>query len=158
MAERTPGQDLADLRALNARFIHNFVTNDVPRHDAITHPRFLCIGSRGQRQNRADYLRAWATGFHPDVIIYWDLRDEDIALHGDVALVRATNKWVRVADGNAVTGMTSYTDTYVREGGRWLCIQAQLTGVAMDHWPSDDTIITTYLRGALQPGGRPVPM
>ena len=86
MAERTPGQDLADLRALNARFIHNFVTNDVPRHAAITHPRFLCIGSRGQRQNRADYLRAWATGFHPDVIIYWDLRDEDIALHGDVVV------------------------------------------------------------------------
>ena len=30
------------------------------------------------------------------------MRDEDIALHGDVALVRATNKWVRVTDGNAV--------------------------------------------------------
>ena len=25
----------AELRALNARFIHNFITNDVPSHDAI---------------------------------------------------------------------------------------------------------------------------
>jgi hypothetical protein len=60
------------------------------------------------------------------------VRDEDIALFGDVALVRSTNKWVRVIDGNAVTGMTTYTDTYIHEGGRWLCIQAQLTAVAME--------------------------
>ena len=70
---------------------------------------------------------------------------------GDVALVRATNKYVRVIDGNAVTGMTAYTDTYIHEGGRWLCIQAQLTAVAMEHWPGDDTIIDTWLRGVLQP-------
>ena len=27
----------AELRALNARFINNFITNDVPGHDAILH-------------------------------------------------------------------------------------------------------------------------
>ena len=151
MHSRTPEQDLADLRALHARFIRNFVNNDVPSHSAIPHPRFLCISPRGERQDRADYLRDWAHGFDPDVIIYWDVRDEDIALFGDVALVRATNKYVRVIDGNAVTGMTAYTDTYIHEGGRWLCIQAQLTAVAMEHWPGDDTIIDTWLRGVLQP-------
>ena len=31
------------LRALNAKFIHNFVTCDVPAHDAILHARFTCI-------------------------------------------------------------------------------------------------------------------
>ena len=146
-------QDLKELRALNARFIHNFVTNDVPSHDAITHPRFMCISSQGARQNRADYLREWATGFSPQVIVYWDLRDEDIAVYGDVALVRATNKWVRVLDGKEVTGMTSYTDTYLREGGRWLCIQAQLTGVAPAHYPNDDTIVVRYIKGQLQARG-----
>jgi hypothetical protein len=29
--------DLAQLKKLNATFIHNFVTNNVPSHDAIIH-------------------------------------------------------------------------------------------------------------------------
>lgn len=140
----------AELKQLNARFIHNFVTNDVPSHDAILHPEFLCISSKGQRVGRADYLRAWATGFDPEVYLYWDLRDECITRLGDVALVRATNKYTLRQDGRETTGMTAYTDTYIRENGRWLCLQAQLTHVAPGHFPGDDTIISVYLRGHLQ--------
>ena len=125
-----PDHDLEELRALNARFIHNFVTNDVPSHDAITHQRFLCISTNGARVDRATYLHQWATGFDPEVIVYWDVRDEKIDVYGDCALVRATNKHTRHVDGKDVTGMTSYTDTYVREQGRWLCVQAQLTTVS----------------------------
>lgn len=142
---------LAELRRLNATFIHNFVTNDVPSHDAIIHDRFTCISANGARSNRVDYLKAWATGFDPDVIIYWDYRDERIILFGDVALVGSTNRWVRVRDGVEVVGMTSYTDTYLREGGAWRCIQAQLTGVQPEHYPPDSTIVRSYIRGVLQP-------
>lgn len=150
----TPEEDdLQDLRALNARFIQNFVSNDVPSHEAITHPRFVCIGSSGAREQRAAYLHDWATGFDPEVILYWDVRDESIALFGDVALVRSTNKYVRRIGGKEVTGMTTYTDTYLRENGRWLCIQAQLTAVAPEHWPGDETIVNRYVRGQLQPRG-----
>src|SRR6185295_4992619 len=67
---------LARLKQLNARFIHNFVTNDVASHAAITHENFLHMTVRGGRQNRADYLKAWASGFDPEVIVYWDYRDE----------------------------------------------------------------------------------
>jgi len=42
------------LRALNARFIHNFVTNDVASHDAILHPRFINIWPTGQRWGPCD--------------------------------------------------------------------------------------------------------
>lgn len=146
-----PESELAALRALNARFIHNFVTNDVASHDAMLHPRFLCIGSSGARRERAEYLRAWATGFDATTLVHWDTRDERIDVFGDVALVRATNKHIHLVDGAEVTGMTAYTDTYLREQGRWLCIQAQLTTVAPAHWPGDDTVISTYLRGRLQP-------
>lgn len=143
-------QDLNELRALNARFIHNFVTNDVPSHDAITHPRFLCVTTTGARQERAPYLLEWATGFDPEVIVYWDVRDERIDVFGDVALVRATNKYVRRIGGQDVTGMTTYTDTYLREDGRWRCVQAQLTAVAPENHPGDETIVSQYLRGVLQ--------
>jgi ketosteroid isomerase-like protein len=146
-----PDRDLEALRALNARFIHNFVTNDVASHDAITHPRFVYLSSAGAKVDRATYLRDWASGFDPQVLPYWDLRDEHIEVFGDCALVRATNKHVRRVDGVEVTGMTLYTDTYVREGGRWLCVQAQLTEVKPAHYPPDGTIVCRYLDGVRQP-------
>lgn len=139
-----------DLRALNARFIHNFITNDVASHDAILHPDFVYMGSNGSRADRATYLARWATGFDPDVITYWDVRDEFITVIGNVALVRATNKHTERRDNAETTGMTCYTDAYVLEHGRWLCIQAQLTAIAPEHWPADDTIISTYIHGKRQ--------
>ena len=147
----TAEQDLAALRALNARFIHNWVMRDVASHDAITHPRFICLGSSGAYTLKPAYLRYWATGFDPAVTIYWDVRDERIDVFGDVALVRATNKHIDLQNGAEVVGMTAYTDTYLRENGRWLCIQAQLTPVAEANWPGDETIVSWYVRGIKQP-------
>mgnify|MGYP003485635703 CR=1 FL=1 len=126
-------QDLADLIALNARFIHNFITCDVAGLSEIIHPRFICLSTNGSKQERGPYLQDWATDFDPDVIPYWDTRDERIDLFGDVALVRATNKYTRHIEGHDHVGMTTYTDTYIRENGRGLCIQAQLTNVAPEH-------------------------
>jgi hypothetical protein len=146
----SPQTDIETLRALNKRFIHNFVTNDVPSHDAILHPSFRTIDTLGGHMDRASYLEEWATGFDPDVILYWDMRDERITLIGDVALVSATNKWHRVCNGVETPGMTCYTDTYIRAGETWLCVHAQLTSVAPQNYPSDDTIVVKYLRGVLQ--------
>ena len=50
---------LDDLRAINARFIENFINNDVAAHDALLHPAFIGIRSDGTRIGRADYLKAW---------------------------------------------------------------------------------------------------
>ena len=143
-------ETMNELRALNARFIHNFVTNDVASHDAILHPDFINIWPTGQRWDRATYLKFWATAFDPQVIVYWDVRDELITIIGNVALVRATNKSTRRRDGTESTGMTTYTDTYLFENGAWKCIQAQITAVAPDHQPADDTIVSVYIEGKRQ--------
>lgn len=143
-------ETMDELRALNARFIENFVTNNVPSHDALLHPRFINIWPTGQRWDRATYLKYWATAFDPKVIVYWDVRDELIMVIGDVALVRSTNKHTRRRDGTEVTGMTMYTDTYLFENNAWKCIQAQLTSVAPEHQPADDTIVSVYIEGKRQ--------
>ncbi len=142
--------DLTTLSKLNKRFIHNFVTNDVASHDAILHPLFKQIDTKGGELDRAAYLLEWATGFDPNIITYWDMRAEDITLIGDVALVHATTKWTRVINGIETDGMTCYTDTYIRDEETWLCIHAQLTSVAPQNYPSDETIVVKYLRGVLQ--------
>ncbi len=140
-----------DLRAINAQFIDNFVTNDVAAHDALLHPSFLYVRSDGARVDRATYLEGWATGFDPDVIVYWDVRDELITVVGNVALVRSTNKETVRQGGEEVTSMSTYTDTYVFEDGRWLCVQAQITPVARGNEPADDTIISVWVMGVRQP-------
>ena len=139
-----------ELRALNARFIHNFITNDVAGHDAILHEDFVCISPAGARVSRADYLEEWATGFDPDRILYFDYRDEKIDVFGDTALLRSTNKSIRIRDGVEVTGMTMYTDTYVRKDGAWKCIQAQITPVQPAHYPPDETIVKKYVKGVAE--------
>lgn len=139
--------DLTTLRKINARFIHNFVTNDVPSHDKIIHRDFICITSQGAIVNRVDYLKAWATGFDPEVIVYWDYRDERITISGATALVRSVNKFTTIKDGKETTGMTRYTDTYVKENGEWKCLQAQITMVTPAHYPGDETIVRKYVKG-----------
>ena len=141
----------AELRALNARFINNFITNDVAGHDAILHEDFICIGPMGARISRADYLKAWATGFDAERIPYYDYRDEKIDVFGDTALVRSTNKRVGLKDSVETTSMTMYTDIYVREGGTWKCIQAQITPVAPANYPPDETVVRSYMKGKAQP-------
>lgn len=146
---------LPALRILNATFIHNYVTNNVPSHDAILHSRFGYVGSNGSRVARAPYLANWATGFDPDVVVYWDYRDERIDVFGDTALVASVNKWTVARGGKETTGMSLYTDVYVREAGAWKCIQAQITGVQPEHYPSDDTIVRSYVRGVMKIDNRP---
>lgn len=141
---------ILQLKALNAKFIHNFVTNDVSSHGGIIHRDFVCVNSAGARQSRDDYLARWANGFDPDVIAYWDYRDENIIVFDSVALVRSTNKYVILHDGDETTGMSTYTDTYIMDGGAWKCIQAQITVVAPENYPGDETIVRKYVKGVVQ--------
>ena len=39
---------------------------------------------------------------------------------------------------------------YLFENGAWKCIQAQITAVAPEHYPADDTIVSVYIKGELQ--------
>jgi hypothetical protein len=130
------------LRELNATFIHNFVTNDTVSHSRIIHDDFVYISSSGRYVDRASYLDEWLHGF--DGYVYWDYRDERIAIFGNTALVHATNKYIVERDGQQLTGMCMYTDIYLKENKQWKCIQAQITPVAPENAPGDETIIRKY--------------
>jgi hypothetical protein len=140
-----------ELRALNARFIHNFITNDVTGHDAILHQAFICIDPDGRRVGREEYLKRWASQFDGERIPYYDYRDEKIDVFGNTALLRSTNKSVRIVDGKETVTMTTYTDVYVHEGGTWKCVQAQITPVAPANYPPDETVVKKYVKGEIKP-------
>lgn len=142
--------DIAQLKIINARFIHNYVTNDVASHDKIIHPQFVHISSKGKWVDRTQYLADWKTGFDPAVMLYWDYRSEKITVIGATALVRSVNKYTVLQNGKETTGMTQYTDTYVKENGTWKCIQAQITSVSPENYPGDETIVKKYINGKMQ--------
>ena len=142
--------DVRELRRINAVFIHNYVTNNVASHDTLIHTQFVHISSTGKWVGRKEYLENWKTGFDPEKIVYWDYRSERITVIGTTALVRSVNKYTVVENERKVTGMSQYTDTYVKENGRWKCIQAQITNVAPEHFPGDETIVKKYINGRLQ--------
>ena len=104
----------------------------------------------GKWVNRQDYLEDWKTGFDPEKIIYWDYRFEKITIIGTTALVRSVNKYTILDRGKETTGMTQYTDTYVKENGEWKCIQAQITIVTPENYPGDETIVKKYIKGKIQ--------
>ncbi len=134
--------DMAALKKLNAKFIHNFVTNDTAAHNLIIHKDFICISSEGQSIDRQTYLNNWAHGF--DGYTYWDYRNEDIKIFGNTALVHSQNKYVVIREGKEISGMSMYTDTYIKEKGQWKCIQAQLSKVAPQYFAGDETIVRKY--------------
>lgn len=141
-AQEKNQDDLLSLRTLNAKFIHNFVTNDTVSHSKIIHPLFVCITSEGRLVKRKEYLNYWLHGF--DGYVYWDYRDEQITIFGNTALVRSQNKYVIEKDGKEISGMSIYTDTYIKEHGEWKCIQAQLGNVTPANYAGDETIIRKY--------------
>jgi hypothetical protein len=61
--------------------------------------------------------------------IGFEYTDEFIRIFGNAALVRSKTTWKKVVNGKEVTGSSVYTDTYIKEGGRWWCVQAQITPI-----------------------------
>lgn len=123
--------DTARLSELNAEFITNFLTQNATAHNELIHKDFVCIESNGAIVSRDVYLENWATDFDNSGYISFAYKDELIRIFGNMALVRAKTVYTKNENGQIIEGYTIYTDTYVKENGRWHCVQVQITPVKM---------------------------
>lgn len=121
--------DHAELSKLNAQFIKNFINQDTVSHTQIIHQDFVCIQGNGAILNRNDYMKGWATGYKTSKYRTFDFTDEYIRIFGNVALVRSKTVYTKEDNGQITRGSSVYTDTYFKDHGKWLCIQAQITPV-----------------------------
>lgn len=119
--------DMAQLSALNAQFIQNFLHSDTVGHNKIIYKDFVCIASNGKVISRDAYMREWAHGYDPSVYKSFVMQNEFIRIIGNTALIRAETPYTYLDNGKEISGTTIYTDTYVKLDGRWWCVQAQLT-------------------------------
>jgi len=121
--------DQFELSKLNERFIKNFVTQDTVSHSQIIHKDFVCIESTGAIVGRKEYMKGWDTGYKDSGYKTFGITDEVIRIFGNMALVRSRTVYTKMKDGMTINGGAIYTDTYVKENGKWQCVQAQLTPI-----------------------------
>ena len=120
-------EDVAQLSALNAQFIQNFLHNDTVAHNKIIYKDFVCVLSSGNVIGRDEYMKGWSHGYDASFYRSFAMQNELIRVFSNTALVRAETVYTYIDNGKEINGTTVYTDTYIKLDGRWWCIQAQLT-------------------------------
>lgn len=94
---------------------------DEARLRALLHPEFSWVSHRGESFDLDSYLasnRRGAISWHGQ-----ELRDAEVRVVGDTAVLRCrVVDIVEVGGGEPETFVMPMTQTWVREGGRWLCL------------------------------------
>ena len=120
-AEAPPATDEVILTELNRRYIESFMKSDVEWYREHLADDFLCIEANGSVLDKDQFLEKTAEG--PGLADY-RLAQVHIRIFGDVALVHGMGRFRRQ---DATTGISRYTDIYLRVGTEWKAISAQIT-------------------------------
>lgn len=113
--------DHAVLTALNTDYIDSVQNSDVRRFDEILSAEFYCSNPDGSLVDRAAFLMQTAQR-----VAIRNLRAEDVLIRiiGDTAIIHARTSYMK-PDGTPGGGR--YTDVWMRQNGRWLCVSAHVT-------------------------------
>ncbi len=112
--------DKITLERLNQEYVDAFMNADVEWYREHLADDFVVIESDGSVFNKTQFLSNTAKG--PDVENY-TLQDVNVRIYGNVAL------FGRPAYGreSGSKGMSRYFDVYVKAGGKWKTVSAQIT-------------------------------
>jgi len=113
--------DLEFLRELNQGFIRSVRMSDVGWFDQNLSEDFLNSNADGTLVDRAAFLRQIAP---PCPVSNFDVEDVRIRILGDTAIIHGRTTYTK-SNGQAAAGR--YTDVWVRQGGRWVCVSGDVT-------------------------------
>jgi uncharacterized protein (TIGR02246 family) len=123
IASRAQSSDADALKALNAAFIHGYMTRDTAKLGPIFADDFILINPSGQRRNRQEVLNGFVTSPH---FLSCEVDTIEISLHGTIGLVHARAVFTTNDNGKQTTGKTDYLDVYEKRRGRWVAIAAHV--------------------------------
>jgi ketosteroid isomerase-like protein len=118
------GDNEAVLRALNANYVKAFRESDVAWYDAHLAPDYNVVYGDGSFHDRAGALADFAKPTFAEQLALFPVGNVRIRRFGDIALISAENAYER-KDGRK--GENRYTDIWLKQDGRWRCIQAHIT-------------------------------
>lgn len=113
--------DLQILQELNRGFIRSVGASDVAWFDQNLSEDFLNSNADASLVDRAGFLRQIAP---PCPVSNFSVEDVRIRIFGDTAIAHGRTTYTK-PDGQAAAGR--YTDVWVRQGGRWLCVSGDVT-------------------------------
>jgi hypothetical protein len=113
--------DLEMLRDLNEGFIRSVRLSAVAWFEQHLSDDFLNSNADGTLVDRATFLRQIA---RPCPVANFGVEDVRLRILGDAAIAHGRTTYTK-PDGQAAAGR--YTDVWMREGARWLCISADVT-------------------------------
>ena len=113
--------DLEILQELNQGFIRSVRMSDVGWFDRNLTEDFLNSNADGTLVERGAFLRQIAP---PCPVSNFDVEDVRIRILGDAAIIHGRTTYTK-PDGKAAAGR--YTDVWVRQGGRWVCVSGDVT-------------------------------
>ena len=113
--------DVDILRQLNLHYVRAAELSDVRWYAENLAEDFLNSHADGTLVDRAAFLRQIAPACP---LSNFDVEDVRIRILGETALVHGRTTYVK-PDGRAGAGR--YTDVWVRQGGRWVCVSGDVT-------------------------------
>ncbi len=117
----TSATDLETLQHLNANYIRSVRTSDVRWFAENLAEDFLNSNPDGSLVDRARFLEQVAP---PCPVSNLAVEDVRIRAFGEMAIIHGRTTYTK-PDGQAGAGR--YTDVWVRQQGRWLCVSAHVT-------------------------------
>lgn len=121
------GDDIALLRRLNEQYVQAFRDANAGWYDAHLSADYVVTNSDGSFVDRAGALAAFARPNFATHFRSFPLDKVNIRRYGDVALIEAENAY-ELKDGRS--GVSRYTDIWLKADGRWRCISAHITPVS----------------------------
>jgi ketosteroid isomerase-like protein len=113
--------DLVTLQRLNAGYIRSVRLSDISWFEEHLAADFFNSNPDGTLIDRSAFLKQVAA---PCPVCGFDVEDVRIRFFGDTAIAHGRTTYTK-PDGTAAAGR--YTDVYVQQGGRWLCVSAHVT-------------------------------
>jgi ketosteroid isomerase-like protein len=114
--------DVDQLIATDKRMQHAFVDKDVAALQEIFTDDYVLVVSSGKERTKAMILADVAS---PDT--RWEVNETSgwaVRVHGDMAIVVATLHQKGVDHGEAFDSNVKFSDTYIRENGKWRNVHA----------------------------------
>ena len=113
--------DLEILQELNQGFIRSVRMSDVAWFDRNLAADFLNSNADGTLVDRAAFLRQIGA---PCPVADFSVEDVRIRILGDTAIAHGRTTYTKPG-GQPAAGR--YTDVWVRQAGRWVCVSADVT-------------------------------
>ena len=122
-------QDEQTLIEIERQWAAAYVSGDADKLSAIFSPDYIQTNTRGVVTGRTEEVGDLRSGgFHYEK---FDTTDMKVQLYGDAAVVTGLIylKGVDKKSGKTIEGHMRMTDTFVRQGGKWLVVASQTTAM-----------------------------